>query len=234
MQFLLDSFWEAIQMIARGDRDLVSALLATLRVSVCSTLIASAIALPLGFLCARCQFPGRQIVLSFLRTALALPTVVVGLFVYAFIARNAPLGSMGLLFSQTAIVIGQVLLIIPLITALVHSAMRERVHIIYEEALLLGASPLQASWKTLTESRAAVITAIMTAFGRVISEVGISLLVGGNIRGVTRTITTAITLETSQGNFSSAFALGIVLLTLVLLINLIIQTVSTQRRKVVA
>jgi len=232
MQFLLESLTEAMQLITSCDQELVRALLTTLRVSLCSTLIASCIAMPLGFVIARCQFPGRQAVLTILRTALALPTVVVGLFVYAFIARNAPFGGMGLLFSQVAIVIGQVLLIIPLITALVYSATHQSVHIVYEEALLLGASHQQASWKVLLESRTAIVTAIMTGFGRVVSEVGISLLIGGNIRGVTRTITTAITLETSQGNFSSAFALGIVLLALVLLINLIIQIISSDHQKV--
>jgi tungstate transport system permease protein len=158
--------------------------------------------------------------------------VVVGLFVYAFIARNTPLGGLGLLFTPTAIVIGQVLLIIPLVTALVHSAVQDTVHPVYEEASLLGASPLQASAKALVESRLAVTTALMTGFGRVISEVGISLVLGGNIRGVTRTITTAITLETSQGEFAAAFALGIVLLALVFCISLIIQMTDRRREAV--
>jgi len=103
------------------------------------------------------------------------------------------------------------------------------VQVVYEEAILLGASPLRASWKTITEARLAVVTALMTGFGRVISEVGVALMLGGNIRGATRTITTAITLETSQGNFSAAFALGIVLLTLVLLINLGVQFAGGKR-----
>jgi tungstate transport system permease protein len=229
MDFLLTSLWEAIQMIFRLDRDLLAALTTTLRVSILSTAIASALALPIGFLTARFDFPGKRGLLSLLRTALALPTVVVGLFVYAFLARNAPLGGMHLLFSPTAIVCGQVLLILPLITALVHTALQHNVDVVYEEAILLGASPLKASWKVLVESRPAVVTALMTGFGRVVSEVGISLVLGGNIRGVTRTITTAITLETSQGNFSVAFALGIVLLVLVLLINVAIQVAGGRR-----
>lgn len=219
MEFLLRSIWESIQMIIRLDQDLLSALATTLRVSLTSTALAGVVSLPLGFLIARYEFPGKRVAQNLLRTALALPTVVVGLFVYAFIARNAPLGEMRLLFTPTAIVIGQVLLIVPLITALVHAAVHENVQVVYEESILLGASPLQASMKALIESRVAVITAIMTGFGRVVSEVGISLVVGGNIRGVTRTVTTAITLETSQGNFAVAFALGIVLLALVLLVN---------------
>ena len=209
-------------LILRLDPDLLSALVTTLRVSFTSTIIAALFSIPLGFLIARFDFPGKLIVQNLLRTALALPTVVVGLFVYAFIARSAPFGELRLLFTPTAIILGQVLLIIPLITALVHAAMQDSIKEVFEEALLLGASPLQASMKAVTESQLAVVTALMTGFGRVVSEVGVSLVVGGNIRGVTRTITTAITLETSQGNFADAFALGILLLTLVLLVNLII------------
>jgi tungstate transport system permease protein len=232
MELLLHSLWESLQLIGRLDRDLLSALVTTLRVSITSTAIAALISLPLGFLIAKSSFRGKRVVLNLLRTALALPTVVVGLFVYAFIARNTPLGGLGLLFTPTAIVIGQVLLIIPLVTALVHSAVQDTVHPVYEEALLLGASPLQASAKALVESRLAVTTALMTGFGRVISEVGISLVLGGNIRGVTRTITTAITLETSQGEFAAAFALGIVLLALVFCISLIIQMTDRRREAV--
>ncbi len=232
MRFLLHSLGEAIQLILRADRDLLAALGTTLQVSITSTLLASAIALPLGLAVALTEFPGKRSILSLLRTALALPTVVVGLFVYAFIARSAPLGELSLLFTPTAIVIGQVLLIIPLITALVYAALQESIQVVYEESLLLGASPMAACWKTLTESRIAILTALMTGFGRVVSEVGVSLLLGGNIRGVTRTITTAITLETSQGNFSSAFALGLVLLGLVLLVNLVIQTAGVRRTAV--
>jgi tungstate transport system permease protein len=187
--------------------------------------------LPLGFLIARYEFPGKRAVKNLLRTALALPTVVVGLLVYAFIARNAPLGELQLLFTPAAIIIGQVLLIVPLITALVHAAIQENVQVVYEESLLLGASPLQASMKALIESRLAVMTAVMTGFGRVVSEVGISLVLGGNIRGLTRTITTAITLETSQGDFAVAFALGMVLLALVLLVNMIIIQTEGNRRE---
>jgi tungstate transport system permease protein len=232
MELLLHSLWESLQLIGRLDRDLLSALVTTLRVSITSTAIAALISLPLGFLIAKSSFRGKRAVLNLLRTALALPTVVVGLFVYAFIARNTPLGGLGLLFTPTAIVIGQVLLIIPLITALVHSAVQDTVDPVYEEALLLGASPLQASAKALLESRLAVTTALMTGFGRVVSEVGISLVLGGNIRGVTRTITTAITLETSQGEFAAAFALGIVLLVLVFCVSVIIQ-MSDRRREAI-
>ena len=229
MEFLASSLWEAIQMILHLDATLRSALVTTLRVACTSTAIASFISLPLGFLIARFDFPGKRAVMSLLRTALALPTVVVGLFVYAFIARNAPLGELHILFTQTAIIVGQVILIVPLMTALLHTALREALRDAYEEARLLGASPARASLAVVAEARIAVMTALMTGFGRVVSEVGISLLLGGNIRGFTRTITTAITLETSQGNFATAFALGLVLLLLVLLVNLVIQFIGGRR-----
>jgi tungstate transport system permease protein len=230
VEFLLQSFWESLQMIVRFDPELLTALSTTLKVATTSTVIASLLALPLGFSIARHEFPGKRAVQNLLRTALALPTVVVGLLVYAFVARNAPVGELHLLFTPAAIIIGQVLLIVPLITALVHAALQQNIQVIFEESLILGASPFQASIKALIESRLAVITAIMTGFGRVVSEVGISLVLGGNIRGLTRTITTAITLETSQGDFSVAFALGMVLLALVLLVNtIIIRTAGDHR-----
>ena len=231
MEFLLQSLWESIGMILRLDPDLFSALVTTLRVSMTSTAIASVVALPLGFVIARYDFPGKRAVRNLLRTALALPTVVVGLLVYAFIARNAPLGEMRLLFTPAAIVTGQVILIVPLITALVHAQLQAGVKEVYEEAILLGASTFQAVVKTLVESRLGVLTAIMTGFGRVVSEVGISLVLGGNIRGFTRTITTAITLETSQGDFGVAIALGIVLLALVLLVNTFIILLAGNYRE---
>ena len=224
MDFLIESSREALRLILALDGDLYSALLTTLQVSLTSTVIAALIALPLAFFLARCDFPGKRAVLVLLRTALAFPTVAVALFVYAFIARNAPLGQWQLLFTRTAIVIGQVILIVPLMAALAHAALQERLRDIYEEATLLGASPLRASWQTIAESRLAMITALATGLGRVVSEVGISLILGGNIRGLTRTITTAIHLETNQGHFALAFALGIVLLALVLLINVVVHT----------
>jgi tungstate transport system permease protein len=224
MDFLFDSFREAVRLIAGLDAELYSALATSLRVSCTSTVIAALLSFPLAFALARFEFTGKRAVLVLLRTALAFPTVAVGLFVYAFIARNAPLGHLQILFTPMAIIIGQVILIVPLMSALAHAALHEKIRDVYEESLLLGASPLAASWKTICEARLAIVTAVATGFGRVISEVGISLILGGNIRGLTRTITTAIALETSQGQFALAFALGIVLLALVLLLNLVIHT----------
>jgi tungstate transport system permease protein len=222
MGFILQSVADAIGLIAHGDRDLLAAIATTLRVSVSSTAIASVLALPVALLLALREFHGKRAVVVLLRTALAVPTVAIGLLVYAFLTRNGPLGQYHLLFTRTAIVIGQVLLIVPLITALAHAALQHRARTVHEEARLLGAPPLAAAWRVLGEMRLGIRTALLTGFGRVISEVGVALILGGNIRGLTRTLTTAITLETSQGDFPRAFALAIVLLTLVLLINLIL------------
>ncbi len=219
-------------MIARLDPDLVSALVTTLQVSMTSTAIASLVALPLGFLIARYEFPGKRAVRNLLRTALALPTVVVGLLVYAFIARNAPLGEMRLLFTP----VGDHDRSGFFDHSVDHrpgarSATGKRSRTFTRNRSCWVHLAFQASVKTLIESRLAVMTAIMTGFGRVVSEVGISLVLGGNIRGLTRTITTAITLETSQGDFAVAFALGIVLLTLVLLVNTIIIQMAGSHRE---
>lgn len=229
MHYLIASLAEAFSLIVRGDHDLYAAVRTTLQVSITSTAIASLIALPLAFLLARRDFRGKRGVLVLLRTALAFPTVAVALLVYAFIARSGPLGGLRMLFTPAAIVVGQVILIVPLITALAHAGLHEKLRDVYEEALLLGAQPLAAAWKTLIESRLAIITALATGFGRVVSEVGIALILGGNIRGFTRTITTAIALETSRGEFALAFALGIVLLALVLLINAAIHIAGSRR-----
>lgn len=226
MSFLWDGLLEALNRIVHLDPDLIGALLTTLQVSIGSTLVASFFALPLGFFLAMRRFHGKPLVLAGLRTALAAPTVVVALLVYSFVARHAPLGSLGILFTPTAIVIGQVLLILPLLVALTHGALEPSTRTVYEEALLLGASPPAAFWKAILEAGGGVTTAVMTGFGRVVSEIGISLILGGNIRGFTRTMTTAIALETNQGDFAQAIALGVLLLCIVLTLNLVIQLVG--------
>jgi tungstate transport system permease protein len=231
MHFIFDSFWQAMSLIWRMDRDLFDALFITMRVSLSSTAIASILALPFSFCLAKFNFLGKGFVLAILRTALAFPAVVVGVMVYSMLARQGPLGHWQLLFTPTAIIIGQVVLILPLMTALFHTTLQENIHSIYEEAVLLGASPLQAVCKALSETHIGILTALFVGFGRVLSEVGVSLILGGNIRGLTRTVTTAITLETNQGYFARAVALGIVLLALVLLLNLLLHLAGRRSAK---
>ncbi len=219
MGFLLDGVAGALGLIGRLDSEILSAASTTLRVSLASSLIAGALALPLAVLLVFRRFPGREAVIVLLRTALALPTVVVALFVYALIARRGPLGSLGLLFTPAAIVIGQVLLVLPLMTALLHSALRDTSSDVYEEALALGASRTQAILRCLREASYGVLTAWLAGFGRVVAEIGVSLILGGNIKGATRTMTTAISLATAEGDFPRAVALGLLLLGIVLAVN---------------
>jgi tungstate transport system permease protein len=223
MSFLLDGLREALGLILRFDGHLAVIVLTTLTVSVTSCTIAALISLPTGFLLASRSFSGKRWVLVILKTALAFPTVLVALVAYALLMKRGPFGALSLLFTPPAIIFGQVLLVVPLLTALVHATLQGSVRTVHEEALLLGASPARAFWKTLVETRVGILTALMTGFGRVVSEIGISLILGGNIRGLTRTMTTAIALESGQGNFSEAVALGLLLLLLVLIINITVQ-----------
>ena len=166
------------------------------------------------------NFHGKKLLINILQTLYSVPTVAVGLFVFVFISREGPLGPMGLLFTPAAIVIGQVFLILPIIMGLTISALRGVDNTITDTALSLGANRFQAGVLIIKEARFATLTGITMGFGRAISEVGLSLMVGGNIRGFTRTITTAISLETSKGELELSLALGIILVFLALMANL--------------
>ena len=167
------------------------------------------------------QFRGKRLIISVLQTFYSLPTVAVGLFVFVFLSRAGPLGELGLMFSPAAIVIGQVILITPIIAGLTISALSGVDKGIAETAVSLGANRFQKAVLVLKEAKYAILSAVIMGFGRAISEVGISMMVGGNIRGFTRTITTAIALETSKGDLELALALGIILIFLALLVNIV-------------
>jgi tungstate transport system permease protein len=195
----------------------------SLKVAVSATVLACLIGIPLGFTLGTSRLRGRRAVLLLLNTALAFPTVVIGLAIYGLLARRGPLGGLGLLFSWQAIVIAEVILALPIATALSAAAVQAVDPRVRRTALTLGAGPLRTAWAVAREARFALAAAVVVAFGRVLSEVGAALIVGGNIRHETRTLTTAITLATSQGNFSLAVALGLVLLALALTVNVLIQ-----------
>ncbi|MBO8126568.1 MAG: ABC transporter permease [Firmicutes bacterium] len=201
------------------DPEVLEVVFLSLKVSSLSTLLASVLGLPLGFILATKRFTGRQGIISVLNSLLGLPTVVAGLFVYAFLSRQGILGVLGLLFTWQAIVIGQFVVVLPLITALVLNAIKEIEEGYRETALSLGASRWQAALLVLWEARFAISGAIIAGFGRVLGEVGVSMMLGGNIAGSTRTLTTAIALETSKGDFGFALALGLVLLLISFIIN---------------
>jgi tungstate transport system permease protein len=217
---LRQAFAEAIRLIFTVDPDVLTIASASLRFSLTSTLIASLIALPAGIAFAISRFRFRRIFEDILNTMLAIPTVAVGLFVYALIYSQGPLGGLHILFSPAAIVLGQALLIIPLIASLACSSVSVVNPIVRETALTLGAGKFCTTLAVAREAQGALLVACITGFGRVIGEVGISLLLGGNILGYTRTITTAISLQTSKGEFAQGLALGMILLIAAFAVNI--------------
>jgi tungstate transport system permease protein len=219
-QFLFEGLITAFRLIVTLNREVFEVVLFTLQVSLWGTLLSSLVGIPVGFLVAIKDFPGKGAIRTILNTLMALPTVVVGLTVYAFISRQGPLGQWGLLFTPSAVVIGQLVLATPLIMALTLSATQSVDPRVSLTAQTLGASWTQEAWTILKEARFALLAAIMAGFGRVISEVGAAMMLGGNIRGYTRTMTTAIALESSKGEFGFGLALGFILMVLALSINL--------------
>lgn len=223
MNDLASALAEALRLIVTADGDVVAAVWASLRFSLASTVLASAVGIPLGTALALVPFRGRGITVAVFDTLLALPTVVVGLTVYALLSRQGPMGGLGLLFTPWAIVIGQTLLIIPIVTALTRSAVASVDPVFADTARTLGAGPWRTGMALLGEARGGVLAACGTAFGRALGEVGVSMMLGGNIEGFTRTMTTVIALETSKGAFELALALGIVLLLAAFAVNLAVR-----------
>lgn len=195
----------------------------SLSVALTATLAACTAGIPVGFWLGGTRFRGRRVLLLLVNTALAVPTVVIGLLVYLMLSRHGPLGSLGLLFTWQAIVIAEIVLALPIAAALSAAAIQAVDPRVSRTAITLGAGPLLAAWMVAREARYALLAAVVVCFGRVLSEVGAALIVGGNIRHQTRTLTTAVTLATSQGNFELAAALGLVLLGLALSVNLLLQ-----------
>jgi tungstate transport system permease protein len=209
----------AVSMILTLDADLVEIVLLSLQVSLGAVFIASAVALPLGAFIALQRFPGRRGVVILLNALMGLPPVVVGLMVYLLLSRAGPLGPMGLLFTPTAMVIAQSIIVLPIIAALTRQTIAD-LHEEYDEYLRsLGCTPLQSVATLLWDGRFRLLTAIMAGFGRAIAEVGAVIIVGGNIQHATRVMTTTIALETSKGNLALALGLGLILVTIALSVN---------------
>lgn len=218
MTYILDGFKQALYLILSLDREVFNAVLISLRVSCTAIVLATIIGLPLGFCVAIKEFKAKRFIITVLNTLMALPTVVVGLTVYSFISRRGPLGSLNLLYTPNAMVIGQFILATPIIAALTISAIQSIDERVEATALTLGASRKQAALIVLKEAQVGLLAAVIAGFGRIIGEVGAAMILGGNIRRVTRTISTAIALQTSMGEFERGIALGIVLMTIHLLI----------------
>lgn len=211
---------EAFALLILGDAELWQVILISLRVSLMAMLISAPLAIAIGYLLATSTFPGRRALIVMTQGLLASPTVVVGLILYLLLSRQGIFGSLKLLFTQEAMVIGQVLIALPVLVAFTLSAVQGADPRVRETSISLGASRLRSAWTTLLEVRFGVMAAVFNAFGRIISEIGCSLMVGGNIAGVTRNIPTAIALETSKGEFAQGIALGFVLLLFALGVNL--------------
>ncbi|MFH1293639.1 MAG: ABC transporter permease [Pseudomonadota bacterium] len=230
MDFLTDSFLSALLLIWSRDPELLLIIQVSLKVSGTSTLIASVVGVPAGFFIAFRTFPGKRLLITVLNTLLALPTVVVGLFVYAFLARRGIFGTLDLLYTQKAMIIGQVILIVPIVTTFTISAISRIDDSYRKTALTLGANILQTAWVIVREARFGIVASIILAFGRVIAEVGISMMLGGNAKGFTRTMTTAMALEYDKGEFVLSVALGLVLLIISFGVNVCLNYIQGRAR----
>ncbi len=216
---LLDTTREAFRLLFSGDPVLWNIIWISLKTSVVGLLAATPLALAVGYALGSHHFPGRRILIWLTQAALSLPTVLVGLLLYLLLSRQGFLGSLQWLFTQPGIIVGQALIALPVLTAFTLAAVQAADPRLAETAITLGASRLRVMWTVLHEVRFGVMAALINGFGRVISEVGSALMIGGNIAGETRTITTAIALETSKGEFAQGIALGIVLVSIALVIN---------------
>jgi tungstate transport system permease protein len=226
MDFLAEGFRRALALLFSGDAEVFGIALLTLKVAVVATIVACGIGLPLGYLLATRRFWGRRAALTAVNTALAFPTVVVGLLLYGMLSRRGPLGGLGWLYTWQAIVIADVLLALPIAAALSAAAVQGVDPRVRRTALTLGAGRWRTAWTVAREARFALAAVITAAFGQVVAEIGAAMIVGGNIRGSTRTLTTAVALYTSQGDFGLALALGLVLIAMALVVNVALQVLQ--------
>ncbi|MEN8614790.1 ABC transporter permease [Dehalogenimonas sp. THU2] len=219
----MDAIWQglqkAVELIISLDSEVFEISWRSLSISATASVVAASIALPLGALIFHSTFRGKRALISFINTLFSLPTVLVGLLVFMLFSRAGPLGEFGLLFTPTIMIIGQALLVTPLMLGLVISAHSGIDRQAKETAVALGASRWQMGVMMIKEARFAIFTAFILGFGRAISEVGLALMIGGNISGYTRVLTTAISLETGRGDIELSIALGIILLAIALIIN---------------
>ena len=228
MDSLLQGFIKAFVLILHADPVLFGIIFLSLKVSGLALIIATILGLPAGAVLGLRRFAGRDLAISLTNTFMGLPPVVVGLFVYLLLSRKGPLGFLGLLYSPSAMIIAQTILAVPIVTALCHSAIVNIDPVIRQAARTLGATPRQETLTVIREARYGILSAVIAAFGRVMAEVGSILIVGGNIAGYTRVMTTTIALETDKGNFELALALGVILLSISFIINAALH--SVQRR----
>jgi tungstate transport system permease protein len=216
---LVEGVREALRLLVVGDSEVWAILRLSLLVSVSGTAAALMLGVPAGVVLALTRFPGRQLLVSAVNTGMGLPPVVVGLFVTILLWRSGPLGGWEILYTPAAIIVAQAVIAAPIVTGVTIAAVQSVPAAFRLQLQALGASRIQMTWVVLQEARLSMLAAIMAGFGGVISEIGASLMVGGNIKGQTRTLTTAMVLETGKGNFDVAIALAVLLLVLIFLVN---------------
>jgi len=229
MELIVDGVWQAVWLLVSGDPDVLRITLLSLQISATATGLSLLVGVPLGTLIALARFPGRGLVMSLINTGMGLPPVVVGLFVSIFLWRSGPLGFLELLYTPSAMVIAQLVIATPIVTGLSLAAVQQIPPEFRLQMLALGASRLQLLWALLREARLPMLAAVMAGFGGVISEIGASMMVGGNIRGQTRVLTTATVLETGKGNFDVAIALSLLLLLITFLVNWALTWIQQRR-----
>jgi tungstate transport system permease protein len=230
MDIILDGIKEAFRLLFSLDPEVMGITWLSFKISGIATLISLVIGITVGTIVALTSFPGRKFVVSLINTGMALPPVVVGLFVTIFLWRNGPLGFLEILYTPTAIIVAQAIIATPIVTGISLAAMQQLPKKLRLQILALGATRVQMVWILIREAKLPLLAAVMAGFGGVISEVGASIMVGGNIKGYSRVLTTATVMETSRGNFDIAIALGIILLIFAYLINLILTQIQQRER----
>jgi len=230
MEYIIEGLAKAVQLIFSLDREIYGILGRSVRFALTATLLAAVAGVPLGFVIGSKHFKGKPAIITLLNTLMALPTVVVGLLGYAFLSRRAPMGFLDLIFSPHAVILGEFLLSLPVITNLTVSAVQAVDKRAYLTAQTLGAGRWMVAWTVLMEARFALLAAIIAGFGRAVSEVGSAMMLGGNIRYYTRTMTTAIALEVSKGEFGFGLALGFFLLAVAFSINILFHYFQVKGR----
>jgi tungstate transport system permease protein len=229
MGLIVEGVLQAFRLLLSGDPEVWRITLLSLEISGASTLLSLAIGIPAGTALALTRFPGRGLVVSLVNTGMGLPPVVVGLFITIMLWRNGALGALELLYTPAAMVLAQLVIAAPIVTGLTMAAVQQIPERFRLQVLALGASRAQMTWVLVKEARLPLLAAMMAGFGGVISEVGASMMVGGNIKGSTRVLTTATVLETSKGNFDIAIALSVILLAITFLVNWALTAIQQRR-----
>jgi tungstate transport system permease protein len=231
VDLIWDGLKDAVRILANGDYSVWEIAMRSLLISGSATAISLFIGVAVGSALAFNEFPGRNLAFSLVNTGMGLPPVAVGLFVAIMLWRSGPLGELRLIYSPTAMVVAQTIIAAPIVTGFTAAALRNLHPQLRTQIYALGASRLQMLWLVLWEAKLPLLAAVMAGFGGAVSEIGASIMVGGNLEGETRVLTTAVVLETSRGNFAPAIALSVILLALIFVVNVILTTVQQQERR---